>query len=50
MFGISDTYECAVNNGGCDDECIDTDGSYYCSCDDDGYELAGDKHTCIGMH
>lgn len=34
----TDIDECAVNNGGCNDKCVDTDGSYSCSCKP-GYEL-----------
>ena len=42
-----DTDECALNNGGCQHKCINTDGSYYCSCDT-GYDLQQDKHSCQG--
>lgn len=42
-----DNNECLTNNGGCDDICTNTPGSYTCSCKD-GYELDADKHTCNG--
>ena len=43
-----DTYECAVNNGGCDSNCDNTIGSYICTCDI-GYQLKEDGHTCEGQ-
>ena len=27
-----DIDECSIGNGGCEDECTNTDGSFYCSC------------------
>jgi len=41
-----DTNECAVNNGGCHQECINTEGSYECRCRQ-GFTLAGNRHSCI---
>ena len=40
--------ECALDNGGCQHNCINTDGSYYCSCDT-GYDLQQDKLSCQGI-
>ena len=40
-----DTNECAVENGGCEHNCIDTVGSYRCSCNP-GYELQADGQGC----
>ncbi|KAJ7305195.1 hypothetical protein JRQ81_011103 [Phrynocephalus forsythii] len=38
--------ECSrANNGGCEQRCINTLGSYKCACDP-GYELASDKRRC----
>nr|XP_021154607.1 bone morphogenetic protein 1 [Columba livia] len=38
--------ECSrPNNGGCEQRCINTLGSYKCACDP-GYELASDKRRC----
>ena len=34
-------------NGNCSHNCVNTEGSYYCTCDN-GYELNDDKHTCEG--
>ena len=43
----TDINECQTDNGGCAQKCINTDGSHECACDD-GYEMTGDRHTCIG--
>ncbi|GFU59756.1 multiple epidermal growth factor-like domains protein 6 [Trichonephila clavipes] len=37
--------ECLVNNGGCDQTCENTPGSYRCICLE-GYKLLADKKTC----
>ncbi|XP_059820855.1 dorsal-ventral patterning tolloid-like protein 1 isoform X3 [Hypanus sabinus] len=38
--------ECARHdNGGCEQQCVNTLGSYKCTCDP-GYELAADKKSC----
>ena len=42
-----DINECNTNNGGCDDSCTNTVGSYYCQCDT-GYTLQSNGHTCSG--
>lgn len=40
--------ECSrPNNGGCEQRCVNTLGSYKCACDP-GYELAADKRRCEG--
>ena len=43
----SDIDECVDGTDGCDHNCTNTDGSYYCTCMD-GYELESDYHTCTG--
>ena len=43
----TDTDECSVKNGGCTQLCINTVGSYECSCGT-GYALDSDGHTCNG--
>lgn len=45
----TDTNECGSSNGGCDQVCTNTVGSYYCQCDK-GYSLNADIHTCDGMY
>ncbi|GBP92608.1 Very low-density lipoprotein receptor [Eumeta japonica] len=40
--------ECAKNNGGCTQRCVDTPVGYYCDCDK-GYRLV-DNRTCEGEY
>lgn len=40
--------ECAKNNGGCTQRCVDTPVGYYCDCDK-GYKLV-DNRTCEGKY
>ena len=42
-----DIIECGTNNGGCAQNCTNTEGSYYCTCDA-GYQLSSDGHSCLG--
>ena len=44
---MTDVFECGTNNGGCTQNCHNTEGSYYCSCDS-GYTLDSDDHGCTG--
>lgn len=44
-----DLNECDTNNGGCEDTCTNTDGSYQCSCRT-GYRLASDKQACADVN
>ncbi|XP_054712811.1 fibulin-1-like [Uloborus diversus] len=44
-----DIDECAVQNFGCSDKCINTAGSAYCSCAL-GYELQSDNKTCSDIN
>ena len=46
---ISDIDECLDNNGGCNHDCVNTVGSYECSCWK-GYFLSDDARTCVGMN
>ena len=45
---ITDIDECLVNNGGCDDLCINKRGSYECRCETRGWMLDKDDHSCVG--
>jgi len=40
-----DNNECLVNNGGCEDRCINTQGSYQCACPE-GFQLGANRHEC----
>ena len=41
----SDELECGTGNGGCEQNCVNTVGSYTCSCNT-GYTLDSDGHNC----
>uniref|UniRef100_A0A3B5L0J9 Signal peptide, CUB and EGF-like domain-containing protein 1 n=1 Tax=Xiphophorus couchianus TaxID=32473 RepID=A0A3B5L0J9_9TELE len=41
-----DVDECLDNNGGCQQVCVNTMGSYECQCKD-GFFLSDNQHTCI---
>ena len=41
-----DINECDTNNGDCSQNCINTDGSYHCECDDGYYLDETDSKTC----
>ena len=43
---IVDNDECLINNGGCNQGCVNTIGSFYCTCIH-GYNLLDDQMTCI---
>ena len=43
----TDINECQTNNGGCEQICNNTDGSFECSCNQ-GYSLSSDGTNCIG--
>ena len=44
---IIDIDECSINNGGCEQQCTNTIGSYYCACNN-SYTLNVDNHMCDG--
>ena len=44
---ILDIDECAVANGGCEHNCINTERSFYCDCRD-GFVLEDDGRQCRG--
>ena len=41
-----DVNECETLNGGCQQTCTNTDGSFFCNCTE-GYELEMDGTTCL---
>ena len=49
MLHSIDIDECATNNGGCDQNCHNTAGSYYCTCNT-GFLLDDDDHGCSGEY
>ena len=44
---ISDFNECENDNGGCEDDCSNIEGSYLCNCED-GYNLDSNAYNCNG--
>ena len=38
-----------MNNGGCDQSCVNKPGNFECKCKD-GYILAADAKTCEGIY
>ena len=44
----ADIDECDDDNGGCDQNCTNTAGSYYCRCYE-GFALTDDNKTCTGF-
>ena len=46
---IADINECSNNNGGCEDVCNNTIGSYSCSCQANGYNLDANRLSCSGI-
>ncbi|XP_065087472.1 uncharacterized protein LOC135709178 [Ochlerotatus camptorhynchus] len=49
MGDCQDTNECSQGNGGCQHHCINSDGSFYCSCKY-GFKLDVDKHNCLVLN
>ena len=47
LFYHTDQDECAVNIDGCDQNCHNSIGSFFCSCNN-GYRLNVDGKTCDG--
>ena len=45
---ISDINECSVLNGGCEDTCMNTVGSFECSCSTVGHQVHENGINCIG--
>ena len=47
IMTFTDIDECITNNGGCEQFCHNTVGSYYCTCNN-SYTLNADNHMCDG--
>lgn len=47
MCVCSDVNECEELNGGCQQTCVNTPGSYHCECSE-GFRMHADARTCIG--
>lgn len=47
FFSNIDQNECDTTNGGCSQNCMNTEGSFYCTCNA-GYKLNADKRQCDG--
>ena len=45
---FTDVDECVSDTSGCEQQCNNTIGSYYCTCSE-GYSLENDNHSCAGM-
>ena len=46
-FCVADINECDTENGGCEQVCMNTEGSYTCECHP-GYDLKENGRECIG--
>ena len=44
---LTDFHECEIDNGGCDQICINTVGDFHCNCSE-GFILNDDGFTCDG--
>ena len=44
-----DIDECGEHVSGCNQHCVNTVGSYYCSCYT-GFQINADQHTCFGRY
>ena len=47
IYTSLDVDECAIANGECEHECINTEGSFYCDCRG-GHMLESNNRTCEG--
>ena len=48
LLTYSDIDECEVDNGGCEEMCVNIPGSYHCLCHR-GFILQDDSRTCEGI-
>ncbi|XP_015120614.1 uncharacterized protein LOC107043579 [Diachasma alloeum] len=45
-----DINECLDNNGGCDEVCENTEGSYFCACNGDEKIVSSDGRSCVEIN
>nr|CAE54584.1 epidermal growth factor precursor [Suberites domuncula] len=45
----TDQNECEVLNGMCENSCVNTNGSYYCTCTEQGYKIDTDGRNCTNI-
>ena len=45
-----DINECLVNNGGCEDHCVNLIGSFLCTCPSLSIGFKANGTECIGMY
>ena len=56
MFSLPDVDECTINNGGCEQLCSNTIGSFICTCgsgyqlDENGINCNGEIQTAFDQH
>ena len=48
VCSLADINECLTDNGGCEQICNNTEGSFSCSCDS-GYNLDSNRLNCTGI-
>ena len=46
---IIDIDECTLGNHACNHDCVNTNGSYYCSCYK-GYQPSNNLKFCVGQY
>ena len=44
-----DINECESENGGCEHNCTNEKGSFFCSCPE-GFEIGSDSRSCVGKY
>ena len=47
FISFLDVNECEENNGGCEQQCVNKEGSHNCSCEG-GFKLENDGFKCTG--
>ena len=48
MLAASGVNECVTANAGCQQKCVDTYDSYFCSCNS-GYKIVNTQFDCPGL-